>query len=99
VTTWYPILGHLHAPATVAVGGYVATRYVRDHWPVTLSQLLMVVSALFLAMILMASATRVGYVIYPLNFALWGWVCRPSGDETIEDALERRGVLVDPVGP
>ena len=99
VTTWFPILGHLLAPATLVVGGYFATRYVRDHWPVTLSQLLMVVSALSLAIILMASATRMGYVIYPINFALWGWVCRPVGEQTSADELERRGVLVDPVRP
>jgi hypothetical protein len=26
-------------------------------------------------MICVASATRIGYVIYPLNFALWSSVC------------------------
>jgi hypothetical protein len=29
----------------------------------------------FVVMICAASATRIGYVIYPLNFALWSWVC------------------------
>ena len=99
VTMMFPVMGHLLEPATLVVGGYIATRYVRDHWPVTLSQLLMVVSALSLAVILMASATRVGYVIYPLNFALWGWVCRPVQERPVAPELERRGVLVDPVGP
>ena len=99
VTTIFPILGHLLAPATLVIGGYFATRYVRAHWPVDLSQLLMVVSALSMAIILMASATRVGYVIYPLNFALWGWVCRVPQEPSRSVGLERRGVLVDPVGP
>ena len=32
----------------------------------------------FATMMCVASATRIGYVIYPLNFALWSWVCRGS---------------------
>ena len=30
------------------------------------------------ALICAASATRVGYLIYPLNFALWSRVCAPA---------------------
>ena len=54
-------------------------------------------------LICVASATRVGYVIYPLNFALWSCVCarraRTATRELAERRLDRRGVLVDPKGP
>jgi hypothetical protein len=71
---WAPI-GHLLAPLTLLVGGYIATKYARSHWPLNLSQLLAIMAALSAALICVASATRVGYVIYPLNFALWSRVC------------------------
>jgi hypothetical protein len=31
-----------------------------------------------------ASATRIGYIIYPLNFGLWSWVCQDKTVRTLE---------------
>lgn len=75
LTTWWAPLGHVLAPLAFAVGGYYATKYLRRHWPIELPQLLGLMSVTFMVMIMVASATRVGYVIYPINFALWSWVC------------------------
>ena len=75
LTTWWAPLGHVLAPMAFAVGGYYAAKYLRRHWPIDLTQLLVLMSVAFTVMIVVASATRVGYVIYPLNFALWSWVC------------------------
>ncbi len=72
-TLWAP-LGHIIAPLTLLVGGYFAARYSRDHWPLDLSQLLAMLSIAFAVMICAAAATRIGYVIYPLNLALWSKV-------------------------
>jgi hypothetical protein len=71
LTTWVPILGHVLAPVAFVISGYFATKYVRRHWPLTLSQLLGIMSVLFAVMMCVATATRIGYLIYPLNFALW----------------------------
>jgi len=76
-TLWSP-LGHVLAPLTLVVGGYIGTRYVRRHWPIDLSRLLGLLAVTFTVLICVASATRVGYVIYPLNFALWSWVCHEA---------------------
>lgn len=73
---WAPV-GHLLTPLTLLVGGYLTTRYARRHWPLDLSQLLAIMAAFSTALIFMASATRVGYLIYPLNFMLWSRVCAP----------------------
>ncbi len=75
LTDWWAPLGHLLTPLTFMVGGYFASRYARHHWPLTLSQLLGIMSVFSAVLICAASATRVGYVIYPLNFALWACVC------------------------
>jgi len=74
LTTWIPILGHVLAPVTLFIGGYFVTKYLQRHWPLTLSQLLGLLSVVFAVMMCVASATRAGYVIYPVNFALWAAV-------------------------
>ena len=78
LTNVWPHIGHLLAPLTLMVGGYFVSRYARRHWPLTLSQVLGLMSAFSAALICAASATRVGYVIYPLNFALWAYACSPA---------------------
>ena len=73
-TLWLP-LGHVLAPLTLSVGSYFVVRYLRREWPLTLVQLLNLASVMFIVTILAASATRIGYIIYPINLALWAWVC------------------------
>ena len=80
---WAPA-GHILAPVTFLVGGYFVAKYLRRHWPLNLSQVLAILSLAFLAMMCVSSATRIGYMIYPLNFALWSWACQ----ETIVPAKE-----------
>lgn len=77
ITLWAPA-GHILAPLTFLVGGYFVAKYLRRHWPLNLSQVLAILSVVFLTMMCVSSATRVGYVIYPLNFALWSWACREA---------------------
>ncbi|MGH9021290.1 MAG: glycosyltransferase 87 family protein [Acidimicrobiales bacterium] len=75
LTTLWPPLGHVLAPVTMVVGGVVAGRYLRRHSPINLRQLLALLSVAYAVLICVATATRAGYVVYPLNFALWSWVC------------------------
>ncbi len=81
LTTLWPPIGHVLAPVTFLVGGYFVVRYVRRHWPLDLSRMLALLAVVFATMICVASATRVGYLIYPLNFALWARVCRVAPAE------------------
>ncbi len=78
LTTWMPILGHILAPVSFVIGGYFATKYIRRHWPLALSQILGLLAIVFLGLICVASATRVGYVIYPLNLLLWSSVTKEA---------------------
>ena len=74
---WAPA-GHLLTPLVLLTGGYLAAAYAKRHWPLTLAQLLGILAVFSTALICAASATRVGYLIYPLNFALWSRVCAPA---------------------
>jgi hypothetical protein len=76
LTMWWAPLGHVLAPVTFVIGGYFVARYAERHWPLSLSQLLGLMSIVFVVLMCVASATRIGYVIYPINFALWSMVCR-----------------------
>ncbi len=86
-TLWAP-LGHVLAPATLLIVSIYVWRYLRRHWPISLSQLLGILSIAFTAMIFSASATRIGYIIYPINLALWSWafaeVDRPATELVLE---------------
>jgi Glycosyltransferase family 87 len=75
LTTWWPPLGHVLAPLAVLVSGYFVARYLRHHWPVDLRHVLVGLAILFAVMICSASATRIGYLIYPLNLWLWATMC------------------------
>jgi len=75
LTSWWAPAGHILAPVTFLVGGYFMAMYLRRHWPLTLPQMLAILSVVFLTMMCVSTATRIGYVIYPLNFALWSWAC------------------------
>jgi hypothetical protein len=84
-TIWSP-LGHVLAPLTFVVGGYFVAKYLRRTWPIDLSQMLGLMSVCFTVMMCVASATRIGYLIYPVNFALWSWACQVQ--------VERSPILV-----
>lgn len=71
-TLWSP-MGHILAPLTFLVGGYFLAKHAKSHWPLSLSHLLGLLSLVFLVMMCVASATRIGYIIYPINIALWSW--------------------------
>ncbi|MFY9783315.1 MAG: glycosyltransferase 87 family protein [Acidimicrobiales bacterium] len=84
LTTWMPALGHVLAPVAFLVGGYFAAKYMRRHWPLSLSRLLGLLSVVFVVAMCVATATRIGYVIYPLNFALWSSMTRERAPVTPE---------------
>jgi len=76
LTTLYKPLGHLLGPATFAIGGYFIFRWAHRNHPIRLEQLLRVFAVSVSVMMLASSATRIGYVIYPINLWLWARVLR-----------------------
>jgi hypothetical protein len=85
LTTWWPPLGHVLAPVSLLIAGYFGARYLRRHWPLSLSKLLGMLSLFFVLLMCVASATRIGYVIYPINLALWAWVVREPSQVRLEE--------------
>jgi hypothetical protein len=109
-----PLIGHVvvslfpgfHRGFTVLVAvvgagvlGYVLVRR-RPTSPAGLSAL---VGWIMLVAILLAPATRVGYLLYPIDLFVWTWLLR--GEETVDSAddefadLARRAALDEEPGP
>jgi hypothetical protein len=92
LTTWWPPLRHVLLPAIFVVGGYFVARYLRRHWPLDISRGLRLLAIVMTVVICSATATRLGYLIYPLNFWLWAWVLEApssSGDRVLLLEVDR----------
>jgi hypothetical protein len=107
-----PLVGHLvvslfpgiHRVFTVSVAavGLLALAYVlirrRPTSPAALARL---VGWVMTVAILLAPATRVGYLLYPVDFFVWAWLLR--GEDSVDPAPEppgaRRPVVVGGPGP
>jgi hypothetical protein len=87
-----PLLGHvlvtafpwLHRilPFTVGVtGAAVLGVYLWRRRPSTASQVSLVAGWVMLAACVLAPATRVGYLLYPINFFVWSWLLREPRPE------------------
>jgi hypothetical protein len=78
LTTWWPPLRHVILPVVFVVGGFMLVKYLRRHWPLEIPGALRVLAVVMTTVICSATATRLGYLIYPLNFWLWAWVLTPQ---------------------
>lgn len=69
---------HRIFPVVCAVIGIVALAiYLRRRPPVDAAEVCKVGGWVLLVAILLAPATRIGYLIYPLNFFVWSWMLTP----------------------
>lgn len=93
LTDWHPWLSHVIMPTVFVVGGVVLWRFLRPRWPISVPLALRTLAIAMTVVICAASATRIGYLIYPLNFMLWSWVLTPV------DSLVDRVVLEESQSP
>ena len=73
----------IHRPYVVVAGvlglAYLA-RYLFRHPPRDATAVARVTGWVMLVAILLAPATRVGYLLYPINLFVWAWMFRCSAD-------------------
>jgi hypothetical protein len=77
LTDWQPWLSHVIMPVVFVVGAWAIWHYVRPRWPISPTTSLRLLALAMTVIVCAATATRVGYLIYPLNFLLWAWVLSP----------------------
>ena len=86
---YFPEL-HALLPATVAVvGGIVLLRHLLQRPPASPAAMATLAGWVMLVAIAFAPATRVGYLLYPVNLFVWGWMLRedPRSTVVVEPAL------------
>lgn len=86
ITDTWPVMKHILPVIVVLVGAYLLLRYLRRSPITSVAQTLNIVAVVALVVIATASATRLGYLIYPINYAVWASVYRTPTDQLILDA-------------
>ena len=93
LVTAFPSL-HRLLPLTVAfVGGCVLLGHLVRHPPVTTAQATSLAGWVMLVAILFAPATRIGYLLYPIDFFVWSIMLRQADERELlpADALVLSG--------
>ncbi|MHB1776411.1 MAG: glycosyltransferase 87 family protein [Acidimicrobiales bacterium] len=106
LVSWFPAL-HRPLPIAVAlVGGFALVRRLVRRPPATAAEVVSLAAWAMLVAILFAPATRIGYLLYPVNFFVWAHLLRgadadrpPAFGEEQQDGLvvpshEEKPVLV-----
>jgi hypothetical protein len=76
----------IHRPYVVAVGVVgvlLLAAYLRRHPPVDAGGVATLTGWVMTVAILLAPATRVGYLLYPADLFIWGWMLRRAEDPTL----------------
>jgi len=74
----FPALHHAFTIAAVVVGGAGLAWYLWRRPPGDTAKVCQVAGTTLLIAILLAPATRIGYLLYPLNFFVWSWMLTPA---------------------
>jgi Glycosyltransferase family 87 len=81
----------IHRPYVIAVGVIGLTVlgiHLRRHPPIGAGGVATLTGWVMTAAILLAPATRVGYLLYPANLFIWGWMLRRADDAVGDSDLD-----------
>jgi hypothetical protein len=80
LVTLVPGLHHVLPLAVALIGGAVLIRHLRRHPPATAAEVASLGAWVMLVAILLAPATRVGYLLYPVDFFVWAYLLRGTDE-------------------
>jgi len=83
IVTVFPGIHRVFPVVTAAIGGVALLWYLVRRPPTDAVAVCRVAGWVLLAAILLAPATRVGYLIYPLNFFVWSWMLSSAEDNML----------------
>ena len=76
----FPGIHRIYVAIVVVVGGAVLLWRLRRRPPANAAEVAGLSGWVMLIAILLAPATRVGYLLYPINLFVWAWMLRQSDD-------------------
>jgi hypothetical protein len=80
----FPALHHAYTAAAVAAGAVGLGLYLWRRPPRGTAKVCQVAGTTLLVAIMLAPATRIGYLLYPLNLFVWSWMLSPPEPEPLE---------------
>jgi Glycosyltransferase family 87 len=87
----FPIMRHVLVIAALAIGGAVLARRLIRRPPRSSAEVTALAGWVMLVAILVAPATRIGYLVYPINFFVWAFMFKGADrDAELEASLEAR---------
>ncbi|HUI02339.1 MAG TPA: glycosyltransferase 87 family protein [Acidimicrobiales bacterium] len=79
----FPAIRHVFPVAVAGAGGAVLCWVLARRRPTTPAGLSSLIGWVMAVAILLAPATRVGYLLYPIDLFVWAWLLR--GEESVEE--------------
>ncbi|HXQ58922.1 MAG TPA: glycosyltransferase 87 family protein [Acidimicrobiales bacterium] len=76
IVSWFPGIHRLFTVVVAAVGGIVLLFVLVRHRPRTAADLSRLLGWVMTIAILVAPATRIGYLLYPIDFFIFSWLLR-----------------------
>jgi hypothetical protein len=76
IVSWFPGIHRLFTGGVAIVGGLLLLFVLIRHTPRTPADLSRLLGWVFLIAIVVAPATRIGYILYPVDFFIWSWLLR-----------------------
>lgn len=86
--TAFPALHRIFPVVAAVVGAVVLARYLWRTPPTSSAKVCQVAGVVLLVAILLAPATRIGYLLYPLNFFVWSWMLTGESATSADAALD-----------
>jgi hypothetical protein len=80
----FPALHHAYTIIAVLAGGGALALYLWRRPPADTAKVCQVAGTTLLVAILLAPATRIGYLLYPLNLFVWSWMLTPNAQTTAD---------------
>jgi Glycosyltransferase family 87 len=82
--SWFPGIHRAYVVAVGVIGLTVMALVLRRHPPRHAAAVARFTGWVMLVAIMLAPATRVGYLLYPINLFVWAWMFRRSSDPADE---------------
>jgi hypothetical protein len=98
--TAFPSVHRIFPVIAAVVGAIVFARYLWRTPPTSASKVCQVAGVVLLVAIALAPATRIGYLLYPLNFFVWSWMLTsdPSGRTDVARDVSGEGKSTETAG-
>jgi hypothetical protein len=99
IVSWFPSIHRLFTVVVAAVGAVVLLIILVRHTPRTAADLSRLLGWVLIIAILVAPATRIGYLLYPVDFFIWAWLLRSEATGSALPVAEQGAEVDRPLVP